>query len=432
MTANFQFISTSKTTLLQLTTISICFLMNMLDGTNVMIISYTAPSIAKEWSINPQLMGFVFSAGLLGMAIGAMFLAPFADRIGRYSMVLISVVLMGATIFLTAWSQNVVHLLLLRILSGFGIGAMLASTATLTSEYAPPKLKTLWVSLVMGGYPIGAVLSGLTFASLLPAYGWRHIFEWAGIATLITIPLIIFFLGESLDFLLRTQPPNALKRINLLMRKMRMPLLNELPVLSADDNRKNTVSSLMVPLLKQATLKLWLGIFMCFATLYFLTSWIPKLASINGMSVSLAIYAGTIFNLGAFAGIVTQGFLSVKFGLRQTITGFLFLTALFMIAFGYFSSPVAILIMIGLIGFGIQGGFVGLYSLAAAIYPTKIRATGVGWAIGLGRAGAIIGPVIGGILIKGGMHMSATFFIFSIPLLAGAVATFFNELPEEV
>ncbi|MCO5949355.1 MFS transporter [Mucilaginibacter flavidus] len=431
MAANFQFISNSKPTLLQLTTVSICFLMNMLDGTNVMIISYTAPAIAKEWTINPQLMGFVFSAGLLGMAIGAMFLAPYADKIGRYAMVLISVVLMGATIFSTAYVQNAVQLILLRILSGFGIGAMLASTATLTSEYAPPKLKTLWVSLVMGGYPIGAVLSGLVVASFLPAYGWRLVFELAGVATLITIPLIIFFLGESLDFLFKTQPLNALKRINLLMKKMRMPLLAELPVLTADDKQKNTVSSLMVPQLKWATLKLWLGIFMCFATLYFLTSWIPKLAAITGMSVSLAIYAGTIFNLGAFAGIVTQGFLSAKFGLLKTITSFLFFTALLMISFSFFSRPAGILIMIGLIGFGIQGGFVGLYSLAADLYPTKIRATGVGWAIGLGRAGAIIGPIAGGTLITAGMHMSATFTVFSVPLLVGAAATWFNSTTEK-
>ena len=427
MSANYQFINNSKPTWLQLTTVSICFLMNMLDGTNVMIISYTAPVLAKEFVINSQLMGFVFSAGLLGMAVGAMFLAPIADKIGRYKLILVSVILMGSTIFLTAFAQGVVYLIIFRILSGLGIGAMLASTATLASEYAPPKRKSLWVSLVMGGYPIGAVLSGLAVAYLLPKYGWKLVFEFAGIATIITIPLIIFYLGESLDFLLKTQPKNALEQLNKLLIKMHLPPLSELPVLSIIDKQKNTVTSLMVPNLKWGTIKLWIGIFMSFATLYFLTSWIPKLASITGMSVSLAIYAGTIFNLGAFAGIITQGFLSARFGLRSTISWFLVFTSFLMISFGFFTSSMGILIMIGLIGFGIQGGFVGLYSLAAEIYPTKIRATGVGWAIGLGRAGAIIGPIIGGILITTGMHMSATFFVFSIPLFVAATATWFNS-----
>jgi len=134
MAESLQFIGNSKPTLLQITTVAICFLMNMLDGSNVMIISYTAPVIAKAWSIEPEVMGFVFSAGLLGMAIGAMFLAPFADKIGRYSLVLLSVVLMGSTIYLTSFAQNTAQLIVFRLLSGLGIGAMLASTATLTAE----------------------------------------------------------------------------------------------------------------------------------------------------------------------------------------------------------------------------------------------------------------------------------------------------------
>jgi len=431
MPDRIKFISDSKPSLLQITSVLICFLMNMLDGTNVMIISYTAPVIAKEFSINPQLMGFVFSAGLLGMAIGAMFLAPFADKIGRYGLILISVIVMGVSIFLTAYAQNAIHLILFRILSGLGIGAMLASTATLGSEYAPPKFKSLWVSWVMGGYPIGAVLSGMAVAGTLPHYGWRSIFQYSGIITLLTIPLIVFFLGESLDFLIKTQPKNALNRINKILIKMSVPLLNELPVLSSIEKKRNSVGSLLVPNLKWATIKLWIGIFMSFATLYFLTSWIPKLASNTGMSASLAIYAGTLFNLGAFVGILAQGFLSTKFGLRKTISWFLFLTALLMILFGFFTNPILILILISLIGFGIQGGFVGLYSFAAELYSTKIRATGVGWAIGLGRVGAILGPTFGGSLIMLGMRMSSTFFVFSLPLLVGAMVTWYNTTTEE-
>ena len=432
MPGSIQFIGNTKPTLLQITSVAICFLMNMLDGTNVMIISYTAPVIAKAWAIEPRVMGLVFSAGLLGMAVGAMFLAPFADKIGRYKLILLSVVLMGSTIYLTSFAANTIQLILFRLLSGLGIGAMLASTATLTAEYAPPKDKSLWVSLVMGGYPIGAVLSGIAVAHFLPVYGWKNVFAMAGILSLVTIPLIIFFLGESLDFLVKSQPPGALKKLNRLMAKMQLPLLNELPVLIKTDRQKNRVSALLAIELKWPTLQLWISLFMSFATLYFLTSWIPKLASITGMSVAQAIYAGSIFNLGAFAGIVTQGYLSARFGLRGTISVFLFLTAVLMAVFGFFSSPAAVLIMIGLIGFFIQGGFVGLYSLAADIYPTRIRATGVGWAIGLGRAGAIVGPIAGGALISGGMHMSLTFFVFSIPMLAGAAATWFNKAPKDI
>jgi MFS family permease len=164
---------------------------------------------------------------------------------------------------------------------------------------------------------------------------------------------------------------------------------------------------------------------MAFASLYFLTTWIPKLASATGLSVELAIYAGTIFNLGAFLGIISQGYLSSKFGLKKTICGFLITTAFLMLIFGFFSGSVMTLILFGLIGFGIQGGFVGLYSVAARIYPTEIRNTGVGWAVGAGRIGAIVGPLLGGLLIGLGLSMSINFIVFAIPTLIGGIITLY-------
>ena len=202
--------STNKISILQFTTIFICFLMNMLDGMDVMVVSYAAPAIGKQWAISPQAMGSVFSAGLLGMTLGTLFIAPRADIVGRRTIILFSALLMGLTVFSTYLAQSVEQLLFFRFISGLGIGSMLASTATLTSEYAPVKTKDFWVSFVMSGYPIGAVLSGLVAAQIIPAYGWRTMFQIAGVATLLTLPFIFFFLAESLDFLLKKQPTGAL------------------------------------------------------------------------------------------------------------------------------------------------------------------------------------------------------------------------------
>ena len=199
-------IDNNKMTGLQYATLAVCFLMNMLDGMDVMVISYTAPSIAKEWAVSPEALGLVFSMGLLGMAIGAMFLAPRADVIGRRSMILICAALMGLSIFLTQYAQNKEHLVIFRIISGLGIGGMLASTATLGAEYAPSRTKDFWVSLVMSGYPIGAVLSGLVAANIIPTSGWRMMFQIAGISTAVALPVIYLFLSESLDFLFKSRP----------------------------------------------------------------------------------------------------------------------------------------------------------------------------------------------------------------------------------
>lgn len=420
----------AKISILQLSTILICFLMNMLDGMDVMVVSYAAPAIGKEWAVSPQAMGSVFSAGLLGMTLGTLFIAPRADIVGRRIIILLSALVMGSMVFATYLAQSIEMLLFFRFISGLGIGSMLASTATLTSEYAPKKTKDFWISFVMSGYPIGAVLSGLVAVQIIPAYGWRAMFQIAGIATLCTFPLIFFFLAESLDFLMKKRPSSALEKINTLLVKMNKPQLTELPPLSIETIEKPSVAALLTPERRVSTLQLWLALFMAFGSLYFLTTWIPKLASSTGLSMELAIYAGTVFNLGAFLGIITQGYLSSQFGLRRTIFGFLALTAVLMVIFGFFKGSVLILILFGLIGFGVQGGFVGLYAVAARFYPTEIRSTGVGFAMSAGRIGGIVGPLLGGILIGAGLSMTANFMVFAIPTLLAGVATFMIQSKE--
>jgi benzoate transport len=399
--------------------------MNMLDGMDVLIISYTAPSIAAEWAISPEMLGVVFSAGLLGMTAGAMFLAPKTDVIGRKPMILLCAAIMGASIMATAYAQTITVLYILRFISGLGIGAMLASTPALASEYTPNRTKDFWVSLVISGYPMGAFLSGLVAAAVIPTYGWRTMYLVAGVATFITIPLIYFLLSESLEFLFKTQPKNALARSNRILGKMGLDPLTHLPEVRTEKNIKAaSIYSLLTADRKAATLMLWTAFFMSFVTLYFLTSWIPKLAAITGLSLELAIYAATVFNLGSFAGILTQGYFSGKLGLRKVIGIFLIGAAVLMMTFGAFAGSALVLVLFGFIGFAIQGGFVGLYSVAARIYPTEVRTTGIGWAIGAGRIGALVGPLLGGVLIGMEIPITLNFVIFAIPAIVAGIATF--------
>ncbi len=407
---------------LQYTVIALCFLMNVLDGMDVLIISYAARALATEWAISPEALGIVFSAGLFGMTAGALLLAPLADYLGRRSLILLCLVIMSAGILLTAYAQNVTQLTALRFVSGLGIGAMLASAATMAAEYAPDRRKNLLVSIVLSGYPVGATLSGVVAASIIPEFGWRTMFTVAGLTTALAFPLVYFFLPESLNFLVKVRPANALEKANRILRSMRYAELSEFPPAAAPAVRSK-VSSLFAEGQSAPTLWLWLAFFMSFATLYFLTSWIPLLAANTGLSPSLAIYAGAIFNLGAIFGILLQGYSSQILGLRRSIGVFLVGTAVLMVVFGYISGSTAVLVLFGLIGFAMQGGFTGLYSIATRLYPTEVRTTGVGWAIGAGRTGAIVGPVLGGILIGIGLSMSANFIVFAVPVVVAAVAT---------
>ncbi len=416
-------IDNSKMGWLQYATVFICFLMNTLDGMDVLVISYAAPAIAEAWGTSPQALGVVFSIGLFGMTTGALFLAPRTDVIGRKPMILFSSLLMGISIYMTSYATSLNELIIYRFVSGLGIGAMLASTPALASEYTPNKSRDFWVSFVVGGYPIGATLSGLAAAQIIPEYGWQGIFRMAGIVTLITVPLILILLSESLDFLVNSQKPNALKRINRILRRMALQELESLPP-AREKEKKSKISQLFKEVDKKATFMILAAFFTSFMVLYFLVSWIPKLAVNTGLTLELAIYAGTVFNLGSIFGINLQGYLSTKFGLRKVIAVFLIGSALLMIVFGFFEGNVIVLVLFGLIGFFMQGGFVGLYAIAARIYPSHIRTTGIGWVIGAGRLGALFGPMIGGFLVAAGLSMAMNFVVFAIPTIIAGVITY--------
>lgn len=409
-------------TRLQIIIILVCFMITVLDGMDVLVIAYSAPLLAEEWAIQPQSLGAVFSAGLFGMALGAMLIAPYSDVIGRRSIVLISVLVISSGIFATAFASSVLQLIFFRFLTGLGIGSMLASVATMTAEYSPDRYRNLTIGFVQSGYAIGATLTGLFAAWLLPEYGWRALFIIAGVVTAAIFPVVYFLMPESIDFLVKKQPRGALDKINRVLKKMGHTELSELPESSAIA-KKPSVKILMTDERRSSTLRLWLAFFMAFLTMYFLISWIPKIAVDAGLPLEQAIYAGTAFNLGAFVGALILGYFSSRFGLNFLIMLYMFVAAVLMVIFGVVAMPLSVLlVIIFFIGFTVQGGFIGLYSVAARLYPTELRTTGVGWAIGAGRTGAIIGPYMAGILIGMGSPLSINFLIFALPMVIAGIA----------
>ena len=366
----------------------------MLDGMDVLIISYAAPAIAEAWNLSPQELGVIFSSGLIGMSVGAVIIAPFADKLGRKPMMLLAPLIMGLSIFLTSYASSINQLMLLRFLSGIGIGIMMATTASITAEYSPKKSRGFWVSFVVAGYPVGAVITGLVSVSIISNYGWEYLFRIAGITSLIVLPIIAIYLKE----------PTIEKTLS--------------------EPKKIAVNALFEKTYRSNTIFLWTALFLCFTTLYFLINWIPKLASNAGLSDKLAIYAGTVFNFGAIIGIPIQGWLSTRFGLNRTVGHLLVITSIFLASFGFFKGSDLMIINLFLLGFGVQAGFVGLYAIAASIYHAKIRTTGVGWAVGLGRIGGILGPVLGGILVGFGFGMVESFITFALPVFIAGLITY--------
>ena len=406
----------------QLGTLLTCFAMTLLVGMDVLVIAFAAPSISESWNISPEALGVVFSGALAGITAGALFLAPLADRVGRRILILGCTALMGTGVLATAWAQSVSALIIFRIATGLGIGGLLVTVTTLTSEYAPDRSKDFWVSLVLAGYPIGAVLTGILTASLTQDNAWRMMFGITGVATLMAIPAALLLLAESLEFLITRRPKQALARINTIMERMHAPPLDVLPP-PVEQPGRSMLKDLFCGPLRAWTPLLWVAFFMTFSSLYFLLSWIPKLITDAGMPRELGIFSGTVFNVGAFVGILSAGGLALRLGLQKTILLFLSGAALLMALFDFASGSALVLVMFGIIGFAVQGGFVGLYAMAARLYPTIVRSTGIGWSMGIGRIGAVVGPIAAGFLVANGATLATSFVVFALPCLVAGLAT---------
>jgi AAHS family 4-hydroxybenzoate transporter-like MFS transporter len=411
----------------QITVIILCMILNMLDGFDITAMSIVNTAVAAELNLTPDRLGLISSAALFGMACGAMFLAPLSDLFGRKRVVLVSVLMVSISIMFTANATSYAEFIILRIISGLGVGAMLASQAALAIEYSPDKYKALSVTLVTSGYPLGGMMTALVGDFIMPAYGWRGMFWFGGGLTLLMGFLVLFVLPESLQFLAQRQPKMALEKINRILGRLADTELTALPPRPALSEQKSALENFKAmfgPLYWQKTALLWTTFLLCFSALYFLFTWIPALMEFSGFTAETGRDAFFLFNLGAVIGIYILGMLSTRFKLSNIVCVFLLGGGILLIAFA--ASPgveILLLSLVFLIGILFQGGFTGLYAVSAKLYPSEIRSTGVGWAIGLGRVGAVIGPGVAGFLIAAGLGMSANFYIFAVPVvLAGIIA----------
>ncbi len=411
---------------LQILVVAICFVLNMLDGMDVVLMSYAAPVLAEEWSIPGAALGAVFSAALIGMTFGCLAIAPYADVIGRRKMILIALFIITTGMLLSGVCQTIPQLAAARVYTGLGVGAILASMAAMTAEFSSEKQRNFCVALLQAGYPIGAVLTGFAAAAIMPAHGWRPMFIGAGIVSGLMLPVVYCLMPESLEYLAKKQPKNALNAMNNTLVKLGHAPLQHLPPQPDTAHHRTSVKALFTDGRGFSTTMLWIGVMLGFFTLYFVISWIPKIAVDAGLPLDKGIYAGTAYNLGSCIGSIFLGWISARYGLQRMIFLFFLLAAGMLMIFASVPMGVTMILLSAfIIGITLNGGFNGFWPTAARLYPTEIRATGVGWAVGAGRAGAVAGPLVGGYLLQSGASLAVTFSVFAIPLVLGGVAALF-------
>lgn len=374
--------------------VALCFAINMADGIDVTILSFIAPRLQADWGIGADTMGLLFGAGLVGMAIGGMGIAPLADRLGRRRIILAALALMSAGMVASGFATSVPMLYGLRVVVGMGIGTVLAAMAALAAESAPAAQRNLAVGIVQAGYPFAAVFTAILTAHLLPVWGWHRLLLAAGGLTVVLFPAAMAILPQGVA------TPSAA-------------------------SAAGRIGDLLSPAFRARTLALWAAVFCGLMVLYFIVSWITKLSIQAGLSETDGIYAGALYNFGAFIGTAGMSVLAVRVPLGRLVPGMLVGAGIAMLVFGSVAMPVAATLALAFaIGVLLQGGYNGVWPLAASVYPARMRATGVGWAIGLGRAGAVIGPMLGGWLMAAKAPLPLLFSAYCVPLLACAAAAF--------
>jgi AAHS family 4-hydroxybenzoate transporter-like MFS transporter len=411
----------------QVRVMALCAAVVFLDGFDTQVIGNLVPAIIGEWKVSRPAMAPVGVAGLVGLMIGALTLGPLADKIGRRAVIIGSTLMFGVMTVLTgALADSVTSLMVLRFLTGLGLGGAMPNSIAMTAEYGPKRRQATMVMVMFCGFPLGASFAGFISAYLIPAFGWRSVLYLGGVLPIALVPLLLAQLPESIRHLV-LQGNQAARIAGILSR------IN--PALAFPDGARFAISEEHgggVPLghlfregRAAPTVLLWIVFFMSLLNIFLINFWLPTLTHDAGVALTIANMATGLFQAGGVVSTLLGGRAVDAHGAYRVLTPAYFFAGLSIGTLGFVvHSPPLLLIAATVVGFCLIGGQTGVNALASTFYPTFIRSTGVGWALGIGRIGSIAGPAVGGILIALKWPTTAIFIIGGVAALCAAIALF--------
>lgn len=416
--------------------VALCCLINVTEGYDVVSLAYAAPVLRQEWGTAAQMLGLVFSAASIGLALGAFFLAPLADRFGRRGLMLAALVAITISHALSIGTNSIYVLMALRFLMGLGLGVLVVSLNVLVSEYSSNQRRNLLLSFLHSGFTIGMMVGGLTAALLLEPFGWRAIFWFGAVMNLVLLAFLFFFLWESPTYLLTAQPKNALARINTILSKLGHQALAALPPAPGRSQKTNGLPSLLTKELRNATLLMWIVSLSYAVVGYFLLNWKPTVLVEAGLTPTQASWSGVIEGFAGISGHIAMGALARNGGEGRMTAIFFAMLGVCLIVFGNIgNAPIPLIAMASAIKFFTVGAYTGVFVAAIALYAPQQRTTALGFVVGWGRVGAIIGPFIGGLVLGAEVGRPAAFGLFAaisvIPVVAMLVLSRKGTRPEE-
>lgn len=401
----------------------LCWLIAVLDGFDVQSMAFVAPVLAPLWDIPRAVMGQVLTAGLAGFLAGSLIAGRQCDRFGRRPVLLCSVILVGLSSMLTALAGDITQLMLTRALTGLGLGGVTVSSLALTAEYAPDKSRATVITAMYVGFPIGGSLAGMIAAPLIQAFGWQSIFWVGGFGPLLLILVVWRLLPESPRFsVIAGQDP---QRIGAVLNRIAPDYVYQPGDRFAVEEQsavRASLAELFTPGRRVGTGLLWLTCFASLLVLYLLLNWLPSILRQSGASLEAANHGAVMFNLGGIIGALALSRVVDRFGAPRTLTITYLLGALAVFLLPRADATTVALGLTVLMGIGVMGSQFCVTAVATVFYPTAIRSTGVGSALGVGRIGSLAGPMIGGVALGAGVAPTAIFSALALPMLVCAVA----------
>jgi AAHS family 4-hydroxybenzoate transporter-like MFS transporter len=402
--------------------LSTCMVMFM-EGYDMQVLSYAAPAIIKAWNLTNAYFGPVFGLGLFGNLLGGTLLGHLADRLGRKKVIVGGAISFGLLTLAAAYATSLQALLVLRFLAGIGIGASIPAAIALAVEYAPAHLRARTISLLYLGYTLGGTLGGFAAARLIPRFGWPVVFQIGGIGPILIAAVVAFTLPESVRFLtLRRERPEEVRAVlSRLSPDSRIGEATDF-IVEERSHQGIPVKHLFANGRAAVTILLWIAFICSLLGHYFLTSWLPTILAGAAVPLTYAIISAALLQGGGGIGGLVLCWLSDEKSILFIALAFCLVSPLIILLPQLKGNP--LLILAFFIGFLLVGGQIGLNAIAGTFYPTDIRATGIGWALGVGRVGSILGPVIGGLLISARLPTQSLFIYTAVIVLFCAVAIF--------
>ncbi|WP_321930728.1 MFS transporter [Paraburkholderia guartelaensis] len=393
------------------------------DGFDQQMIGYVAPSVIRAWHIASPAFVPVFTTSMVGMMLGATLGGSAADRYGRRTMMIAGMAVFGLFTLAAAWATTIASLSVLRLLAGIGVGFAVPNALALTAEYAPKRQRATLITIMFLGYTIGGAAGGWAAAALIPRFGWPAMFVVGGVLPLALLPAAFFVLPESIRFQLLRHGDVAAVREKLARIVPDLRIGPDTRLVAREEVRKGQpVCHLFTEGRASFTLLLWITFVANLMTLTFVMTWLPTVIANAGIPLTRAVIVSSFFQVGGIVGGVVISRLLDR-GTIRPLAAFFGGAALSIALIGSIgNNPLLLDCVVFAAGLFVVGGQFGLNALASSAYPTFIRSTGTGWAMGIGRLGAIIGPVIGGILISLALPQQTLFLYGAVPMLTGCAA----------